>query len=117
MDPCVNVGFMGFSPPFGNEIKDGIFNGNPIRLKLDWLHLYWPDLNGDLEKIELDGETIWDDGAPPPMVEIFDFEGGHSVTEFSAEDLVFHFDNAAEPFGYFVEASFEDFGCYISDGN
>ena len=107
---------MGFEPPASAKINNAIYNGSPEQAKLEWLHFYWPDLNGKLEWIELGGSVIWDDGAPPPMVEIFSFKGNSAVSEFSVENLTFYFQTGSEPSGYFVEATFEEIGCYISDG-
>lgn len=122
LDPCMNIGFGGFQPPTGAdaEIRNFIYNGNSFDVKLDWLNFYWPDPNGQLWSIELDASEIYDDptGPPtePPMVQISSFKGNPTITNFSMEDIVFFFENVADPSGYWVEAMFVDIGCYISDG-
>jgi serine/threonine-protein kinase len=118
-DPCMKIGFTGFKDPSGREIRNGIYNDNPFDIKLEWLHFYWPDPNGKLTKIKLDGWVIWDEviGPPidPPMVDIWSFKGDHTVSADRSEDLEFHFEFDAKEFGYFVEAHFEGIGCPIYD--
>lgn len=115
----MKIGFTGFKDPSGREIRNGIFNDNPFDIKLEWLHFYWPDPNGKLMKIKLDGWVIWDEviGPPidPPMVDIWSFKGDHTVSADRSEDLEFHFEFDAKDFGYFVEAHFEGIGCPIFD--
>ena len=84
---------------------------------MEWLHFYWPDPNGELKKVKLDGSEIFDDPTGPPMVEIFSFNGDPTISDMSVDAIEFIFENdAIPPPGYWVEATFVDIGCYISDG-
>lgn len=117
-DPCMNIGFGGFQPPAvpDAEIRNIIYNGNSFDIKLEWLNFYWPDPNGKLLSIELDGSEIYDDPTDPPMVQITSFRGDPTIKDMSGEDIVFFFENVADPSGYWIEAMFVGIGCYISDG-
>ena len=114
MDPCMNIWPGGFW--FGSrEVGTEIWNNNPMPIRINWIHFYWPDPNGELEKIRLGSDTIWDDGAPSPEAWITSFMNNRSIPPFSSKGLIFEFQFNIEPWGYFVEIEFDN-GCYISDG-
>lgn len=101
---------------FGSrEVGTEIWNNNPMPIRINWIHFYWPDPNGKLEKIRLGSDTIWDDGAPSPEAWITSFMNNRSIPPFSSKGLIFEFQFNIEPWGYFVEIEFDN-GCYISDG-
>ena len=113
-DPCFNIWPGGFWLG-SREVGTEIWNNNPDSIRIDWIHFYWPTPNGELKKVRLEGDTIWDDGALPPEVTITNFMNDRSISPFSSKGLKFEFENDIDPFGYFVEIYFDN-GCYISDG-
>jgi serine/threonine-protein kinase len=113
IDPCMNIWPSGFWIG-SREVGTEIWNDNPLPIRIDWIHFYWPDPNGKLEKIRLGSDTIWNDGAPPPEAWITGLMNNRSIPPFSSKGLIFEFQNDIEPWGYFVEIYFDN-GCYISD--
>ncbi|GMR09184.1 MAG: hypothetical protein BMS9Abin28_0002 [Anaerolineae bacterium] len=114
VDPCTNIlpgGFRIGSREAGTEI----FNDNPVTIKIMWIHLNWPDPNGDLIKVRLEPDTIWNDRAPPPEAWLTSLKNDRSIPPFGSKPLIFFFQNNVQPWGYFLEMEFDN-GCFISDG-
>ena len=97
---------------FGMAISN--FNSYPV--KIIFIYLSWPELpNGDLKKVKLEPNTIWDDGVSPPPAEVSidSFIGDTSIPPFGgSKDLVFFFGNDIQPWGYLMEMEFDN-GCSI----
>ena len=101
----------------GNDMWAAIWNGNSDGIEIAWIHVYWPDPpNGVLNKVRLNGDTIWEDGDDPPDAWITSFISSTYIPDFSTGTLEFNFQNEAQfPPGYWIEVSFTN-GCYISGG-
>lgn len=110
-DPCMNIWFNGGGVD-GKEMWVDIWNGNSVAIPIMWIHVYWPAVNGVLEKVKLNGVEIWV-GADDPIDAWITganplWPGQNSIT------FTFEFD-AQPPPGYWVEVGFGG-GCNRSGG-
>ena len=103
----------------GKELSVDIINNSTVTVKIIYVHLDWPPVNVRLNKIELDGETIWDAGDNSPPTDI---TGGwkpqdsrRKIDPGSTERLVFIFDQDALP-GPYALGVFFDPPCNLSGG-
>ncbi|MEK6587991.1 MAG: hypothetical protein AABY97_04020 [Chloroflexota bacterium] len=89
-----------------------IRNDNPVSIPIMWIHVYWPNPNGMLEKVKLNGDEIWQ-GADDPL------EAWITGTNFlgpGPNSLTFIFENDTQPPpGYWLEIEFAG-GCHKSGG-
>jgi len=95
----------------GKELSVDIINNSTVTVKIMYVHLDWPPVNVRLNKIELDGETIWDGGDNSPPTDI---TGGwkppdsrRKIDPGSTETLVFIFDSDALPGPYSLSIGFD----------
>ena len=92
-----------------------IWNDNSFPVWIDWIHfIMWPFPNGDLEKVKLEPDTIWDEGAPPPKAWLTALKNNRSIPPLDSKPLIFFFENDVVPSGYFLEMEIS--GCYFSGG-
>jgi hypothetical protein len=96
----------------GKEMWVDIWNDNSVAIPIMWIHVYWPPVNGVLEKVKLNGDEIWAGADDPP-------DGWITGANFlwpGQNSLTFTFENDAQPPpGYWVEIQF-DGGCLRSGG-
>jgi len=98
----------------GKEMWVDIWNGNSIGIQIMSIHVYWPDLNGVLEKVNLNGADIWQGADDPPDAWI---PGGDFIWPGSnLLRFIFEFDAQPPPAMYWVDIEFLG-GCHVSGGS
>ena len=117
VEPCdlIWISNYGFS---GQEMWMEVWNGNPtiIDISISWIHLYWSgDPNGNLRKIDLNGNSIWQGEYPPPEAWITSFFSSTTLW-YGPNGLSFFFQNDANSSGYWLETGFNN-GCIVSGGD
>jgi len=101
------------------ELSVNITNNSTLTVKIMYVHLDWPPVNVRLNKIELDGETIWDAGDDSPPTNITagwkPQDSRRKINPGSTETLVFFFDAIAMPGPYSLGLGFDP-PCNLSGG-
>jgi len=98
------------------ELK--IDNGYNADIIIERIKLEWPDTNGKLTKIKLDGTKIWDgsDSAPKANITLEDDEDDRTIKDDDKDSLEFSFKDATAVDGYDIEIEFDN-GCERSKSN
>lgn len=105
LDPCDQVTVAGyiFSPPV---VGMAIRNGNGVRIELQWIHMDWPPPNEKLQKFDLAGGTIWDEGSPAPPTWATSLSGNRKIGPGDTQPLVALF-NRVEVGPYLMEVGYK----------
>lgn len=98
------------------ELKiDNEYNDDII---IEKIKLEWPDTNNNLEKIKLEGTTIWkgSDSEPKATITLEDDEEDRTIEDGDRDSLEFFFKTATAVDGYDITIEFDN-GCERSKSN
>jgi hypothetical protein len=90
------------------ELKiDNNYNDDII---IEKIKLEWPDTNGKLEKIKLEGTTIWkgSDSEPKANITLEDDEDDRTIKDGDRDSLEFFFKDATAVDGYDIDIEFDN---------
>jgi predicted Ser/Thr protein kinase len=109
---CGLIGLSDFSSE-GKKVGWSLRNNNSVSAQIDAIRLDWPEANGGLFKIALNGSTIWVGSRDAPAA-ISAWIGGVESRQFEGEaGLEFRFEGGAAGSGYTVLIDFAG-GCSAS---
>jgi hypothetical protein len=107
---------LGDFTPDGKKISWFFRNENSGPVLIESIELRWPEANGALFKIALNGSTIWVGSQGTSPAAISGWIGGESSRQVSGTaELEFRFDGQAAESGYSVRVEFRG-GCSVGAG-
>jgi tRNA A-37 threonylcarbamoyl transferase component Bud32 len=109
-DECDAISLQGFTT-HEKEVDWSISNGTGGKMKVEEIYIDWPDGNGVLNKIELEGSQIWPgvDEDPPTNI-TSGMTGDRQIESGSSKMMRFFFGSDGSSSGYTLEIGFNN-GC------
>ena len=114
VDFCSDLSIGSFTTS-GSDASWQVTNDSPDGTSLVRLILDWPDVNGSLKKVRLDGSLIWNQWDDVPDTDIQSgWKGNRSLPSGGSKVLLFDFSAGASPYGYRLSLEFDN-GCQLTD--